>query len=66
MPLMHYKFNRVKIFLTIKASGQIMPGVDGSVRTLAHRAKKRRLAVVVADGNRKHGFNDAGYRDLIA
>lgn len=64
--LMHHKFNGVKILLTVKAPGQIVPGVDGGVGTLAHRAVERGLSVVVAGGNRKHGFNDAVYRDLVA
>lgn len=64
--LMHHEFNGVKILSTFKTSGQIMLGIDGRVRTVAHGTVKRQFAVFVADGNRKHGFDDTVYGDIIA
>lgn len=66
MALMHHEFDGVKILPTFKTSGQIVLGIDGRVRTMADGTVKGRLTVFVAGGNRKHGFNDAIYRDVIA
>ncbi len=52
MPLMHHAFNGIKILPAFKASGQIVFGIDGGVDTVAHRAGKGRLAIIVAGGNR--------------
>lgn len=66
MALMHYEFNGVKILLTLKTSGQIMLGIDGRIGTVADGTVEGRRTVFVAGGNRKHGFNDAIYGDVIA
>jgi hypothetical protein len=66
MALMHHELNGIKILPTFKTSGQIMLGIDGRVRAVTHGTVKRRFTVFVAGGNRKHGFNDAIYRDIIA
>ena len=64
--LMHHKFNGIKILSTFKTSGQIVLGIDGGVRAVADRTVKGRLTVFVAGGNRKHGFDDTVYGDIIA
>ena len=63
---MHHEFNGIKILSTLKTSGQIVLGIDGGVRAVAHGTVEGRLTVFVAGGNRKHGFNDAIYGDAIA
>jgi hypothetical protein len=66
LALVHHEFNGVKILLAFKTSGQIVIGIDGRVRTVADGTVERRLTVFVAGDNRKHGFNDAIYWDVIA
>ena len=66
MALMHHKFNRVKILLAIEASCQIVSGIDRGVCPMANGAFEVWHTVIVAGGNREHGFNEVVYWDLIA
>ena len=51
MPLMHHKFNRIKILPAIEASCQIVFGIDGGVCAMANGAVEAQLIVFVASGN---------------
>ena len=64
--MMHYDFDGIKILSAVKAAGQIMLGIDGCIRTVAHRTGKGQFTAAAVSGKRNKKFNDALYGDFIS
>lgn len=66
LQLMHHDFDGVEVLPAVKAAGQVVPGIDGSIKAMTQRAGKRQFTVSAAGGKRKKFVDNLVYRDLVS